>query len=257
MFIHNINPVLLKIGFLEIRYYSLVYILGFLLVYFILYKTADKKKIKNLTKEAVDDFITYLIIGLIVGARIFHFIFYNPQIIWTKPLEILMVWHGGMSFHGGLIGIIIAYLIFHKKHKVAFYDLADLLVIPAAFTLFLGRIANFINGELWGTITTVFWCVKFKRADGCRHPSQLYEAAKNLIIFGVLCFMKENQAQKKKQKKGILFWTFVLLYGVLRFIVNFWRDDPRFFGISTGQILSFVMIVVALVFLYKLKKTNH
>ncbi len=250
MFVHNLSPILFSIGPISIRYYSLVYIIGFLLAYYILNKAVEKKKIKHLTKEGVEDLIIYIILGVVIGSRIFHFVFYNPSIIWFDPLEILKVWHGGMSFHGGLIGIVIAYYLFHKKYsKVAFYDLADLLAIPAAFALFLGRIANFINGELWGTVTNVSWCVEFKGADRCRHPSQLYESLKNLFIFAILSFNFNN----KKRKKGENFWLFVLLYGILRFITNFWRADARWFGISTGQYLSLVMVIVASIFLYKLK----
>jgi len=253
MFIHNIDPVLIRLGFLEIRYYSLVYIIGFLLAYYVLWNAAKSKKVKNLTKDAVENFMIYLILGSIIGGRLGHFIFYNPSIFWTNPLEILFIWHGGISFHGGIIGAVIGTFLFKKKHKVAFYDLADLLMIPFAFTLFLGRIANFINGELWGTVTNVKWCVQFPDVEGCRHPSQLYEAAKNLVISGVLWFMKDL----KKLKKGMIFWSFVLLYGVLRFVVNFWRDDSRFLGISMGQFLSLIMVVLAVIFLFRLRKNKH
>jgi len=249
MFIHNLNPVLLKLGFLEIRYYSLVYIIGFLLAYFVLIKAVKSKKVKNLTKAAAEDFMVYLILGSIIGGRLFHFIFFNPSVIWTDPLEILFIWHGGISFHGGLIGAVVGYYFFRKKYDVKFYDLADLLMIPFAFTLFLGRIANFINGELWGTVTNVNWCVQFQGVEGCRHPSQLYEAAKNLVIFGVLWFMKDM----KKLKKGMIFWSFVLMYGLLRFIVNFWRDVDR----EMGQILSLIMVVIAVYFLFKLKNSKN
>ena len=247
MFIHNLNPVLLSIGPLEIRYYSLVYILGFLLAYWVLYKVAKDKKVKNLTTQAVDDFMVYLILGTIIGGRLFHFIFYDPSVIWTNPLEILMIWHGGMAFHGGLIGALIGYWLFNKKHKVAFYDIADILMMPLAFALFLGRIANFINGELWGTVTNVKWCVVFPQADNlCRHPSQLYEAFYSLGIFFILWFEKA----RFKLQKGTIFWSFVLMYGLFRFIANFWRDVDA----VTGQILSFIMVVVAVVFLVKLRK---
>ena len=125
MFIHNIDPIIFKIGFLQIRYYSLVYVIGFLVTYYILLKLSKNKKIKNLSEEAVEDFMTYFILFSVIGGRLFHFVFYNPAVFWSNPLEILYVWHGGMSFHGGLIGGIVAYFIFRKKYKVAFYDLAD------------------------------------------------------------------------------------------------------------------------------------
>ncbi|MBU1200965.1 MAG: prolipoprotein diacylglyceryl transferase [Nanoarchaeota archaeon] len=251
MFIHNINPVLVKLGFLEIRYYSLVYIIGFLVTYYILLKLAKKKKIKNLTKEGVEDFMIYFILGSIIGGRVLDFLFYNPSVFWTNPLEILYIWHGGMSFHGGLIGAITGAFLFIKKHKVEFYDLADIIVLPLSFFLFLGRIANFINGELWGTVTNVSWCVKFQGVEDCRHPSQLYEAAKNLAIFGFLMFFK-----KRKLKKGVIFWNFVLLYGALRFITNIWREDSRFLGLSMGQYLSLAMVILAGIYLYRINSAK-
>jgi len=249
MLIHNMNPVLLNLGFLQIRYYSLVYIVGFLVTYYLLLKVAEKKIVKNLTKDAVEDFIIYLIFGTIIGGRVLDFVFYNPSIIWTNPLEILYIWHGGMSFHGGLIGAVIGTFLFTKKHKVEFYDIADIIVLPLSFFLFLGRIANFINGELWGTVTNVPWCVNFPGVEGCRHPSQIYEAIKNLAIFGFLMFFR-----KRKLKKGVMFWTFVLLYGTLRFLTNFFRDDTRWFGLSMGQYLSLAMFIVAIVFLYRINR---
>ncbi|MFC2134057.1 prolipoprotein diacylglyceryl transferase [Bacteroidota bacterium] len=252
MFIHNINPVLLKLGFLEIRYYSLAYIIGFLIAYFVLLQVAKENKVKNLTKDSVEDFMIYLILGSVIGGRVLNFVFYQPQVFWTNPLEILMIWHGGMSFHGGLIGAIIGYFLFRRKHKVAFYDLADNLMIPLAFALFLGRIANFINGELWGTITNASWCVEFRGAEGCRHPSQLYEAIYSLFIGFILLFMKA----KMKLKKGVIFWSFVLMYGTLRFFVNFVREDPRWLGISMGQLLSLTMAVIAVVFLWRILRNR-
>ncbi len=247
MFIHNINPILLDLGFFQIRYYSLVYIIGFLLGYYIIYLAAKKKTIKNLTVEAVDDFMIYLIIFSIIGGRLGHFIFWDITYFWTDPFEILKIWHGGLSIHGGILGAIGGYFLFRRKHKVDFYSLADLAVYPLAFTLFLGKIANFINGELWGTITTVSWCVKFQGAEGCRHPAQLYESLKNLFIFSVLYFTRN-----KTWKTGTRFWLFILLYGILRTVINFWREDMRWFGLSMGQYLSIIMIFVAIYFLYKL-----
>ncbi len=256
MFIHNINPVLLDLGLIEIRYYGLVYFIGFLVTYFWLIHLAKKGAIKNLTREAAENFMIYLIIGSIVGARVLDFVFYNPSVIWNAPLEILKFWNGGMSIHGGVIGGLAAYYFFRKKHNVKFYDLFDFIVIPLSFFLFLGRIANFINAELWGTVSrNTAICVDYSQnqymanpPEGCRHPSQLYESLKNLLIFAVLMAMRG----KERLKKGVLTWTFVTLYGVLRFIVNFWREDSRWLGISTGQWLSLAMVVAGTIFLIRI-----
>src|SRR3989338_5485905 len=161
MFYNNINPALFHIGPFEIRYYGIIYALGFILAYFFVYHLAKKRNL-NLTKDDVADLIFYLIIGTVAGARLFEIIFYEPAYYLANPLEMPAIWHGGLSFHGGLVGAILAAVLFCKKKKVHFYDLADIVVIPLAFALFLGRIANFINGEIVGRVTNLPWCVKFR-----------------------------------------------------------------------------------------------
>ena len=250
MFVHNIDPVIARIGFLEIRYYSLAYILGFLLSYFILLHYVKKNKIYNMDRDKLDTFLIYIILGTIIGARVGYF-FTKESNPLAHLIDIFKVWQGGMSFHGGLIGIILVTLIFCRKYKIKFYDLADILVIPTAFALFLGRIMNFINGELVGIVTNVKWCFLFKWYNGCRHPSQLYEAGKNLFIFFVLLNLNKK---KEKFKSGTLFWLFILMYGLLRFIITFLRDDPRIFGLSGGQWLSLSMFIIALIVLIKRRK---
>lgn len=257
MFINNINPVFAHIGPFSLRYYGLVYAIGFLCAYFLLRWAAKKKRIENFTVEKADAFTLYLIIGAIVGARVLLFIFYYPGMLLSDPLEIFRIWNGGMSFHGGLIGAVIAGLLFSKKYKVKFYKLADFLVLPLSFFLIFGRIANFINGELVGTRTTVPWCVMFKGYAGCRHPSQLYEAAKNIFIFITLSILYFSKEIKKKLKDGIIFWLFVLMYGVMRFIITFWREDIRFLGLSIGQYLCLAMIIVSVIFLFKIQKNKN
>lgn len=253
MFINDIDPVLLSIGPFSVRYYGLVYALGFMIAYLFLRHQIKHKKLKMQT-EKLDSYIVWLIVSIIVGARLFEILFYNPAYYLANPLEIIMVWHGGLSFHGGLVGAIIASLIFCKKHKIDFYDLADILVIPAALALAFGRIANYTNSEHYGRITDATstpWCVVFKRGinagEYCRHPSQLYESLKNLLIFGLLSAY--NHYKTKNYRKGTIFWLFVLLYGILRFIVNFYRDDILYYGLSTGQWLCVAMIIVSSYFL--------
>ena len=244
MFIQNINPVILSVFGLEIRYYGLVYVLGFLLALFILMKQREKLK---LTKDEIYDYVFYLIIFTVIGARLFEIIFYEPLFYFSNPLEMLMIWEGGLSFHGALLGVIIWTYIFTKKKKLHFYDISDILVIPAAFMLFLGRIANFINGELVGKITNLPWGVKFQDYEGFRHPTQIYESIKNLFIFFVLIFLKN-----KNLKKGTLTWLFVLMYGILRFFIEFLKEQSSFiFGIPVTQVLSGLMVIISLYFLLR------
>jgi|TARA_B100001971_G_C18135536_1_gene507368 phosphatidylglycerol:prolipoprotein diacylglycerol transferase len=251
MFYHNINPVLLKLGPFEIRYYGLFFVLGFVIAYFMLNYLAKKKKIE-LTKDDVSDYLLYLIIGTVAGARIFYVLIYNLKFYLANPLQIFAVWQGGLSFHGGLIGAVLAVIIFTKKRKFDFYELADLTVIPLALGLALGRIGNFTNGELFGRITNVPWAFKFSDAEGFRHPSQIYASLKNLLNFAVLWNLKNF-----KLPKGFLFWFFVTFYAFLRFIVEFFRQpDPQlgfFFGfLSMGQILSIIMFPIGLYFLFRI-----
>lgn len=250
VYVYNLNPVIFSIGFIQIRWYSLVYIVGFILAFYVLKFAIEKKKIK-LTKKELDDFIFYFMISSIIGGRLGYVLFYNPLYYMSNLLKIFAVWEGGMSFHGGLLGAVLYSIYFTKRHKVTFYKLADLLVVPFAGVLVLGRIANFINGELFGHVTTpekTPWCVVY---DGeCRHPSQIYEAIKNLITFIVLLFMQF----KIKLKEGIIFWAFVLIYGLGRFITDFWRapdpTDPMLGGLLIGQYLSLIMVIFSLGFLY-------
>lgn len=257
MFYNNIDPVLFRLGSLEIRYYGIIYALCFVIAYFMIYHLAKKGRLK-LTKDDVADFVFYLLIGTVIGARVFYVVFYDPAYFISNPLMIPAVWHGGLSFHGGLVGAVIASLLFCKKKKISFYEIADIAVIPLALGLFLGRIANFINGELVGRITNVPWCVKFQNFEGCRHPSQIYEAAKNLFMFFVLWIAYDLKTKGKKLPSGFLFWLFVVMYSVLRFFIEFFRmPDEQLgfivFGLTMGQILNIAMLAAGIFFLVKIK----
>jgi phosphatidylglycerol:prolipoprotein diacylglycerol transferase len=254
MYIHSIDPVIFSLGPLSVRWYGLFYVIGFLITYWWLRKIAKEKTIKNLTPEHAENYMLWMIISIIVGARIFEFIFFQPQTLLQDPLELFRIWNGGMSFHGGLISICITTWYFTKKYSISFLKLADALVLPAAIALFLGRIANFINSELPGKISDVSWCVQFPQAPdpahriGCRHPSQLYESLKNLLLFGLLLTLRNTW---KERASGTLFWLFVTFYGLLRFAINFWRDDPALFlGLSMGQILSILMFFIGIIGIY-------
>lgn len=254
MFYNNINPTLLQIGPFEIRYYGLIFVIGFVIAYFLIYHLAKERKLK-LTKNDIADFLFYMIIGIVIGARLAIVLVAYPKYYLSHPLEIFAVWHGGLSFHGGLVGAVIAGLIFAKRKKIKFYDIADITVIPLALGLCFGRIANFLNSELYGKITNLPWGVNFNNevVDGnpvFRHPSQLYESFKNLLIFLVLWFTR-----KSKLPKGFLFWSFITLYGLLRTFIEFFRYSADAIGpFNPGQIWSFPMFVIGLIMLIRLKK---
>lgn len=190
-------------------------------------------------------------IGVILGARLVHVLFWEPAYYLANPLEILAIWRGGLAFHGGLVGVIIGVGYFCKKNNVSIAKVADTLTIPAVFALGLGRIANFINGELWGTVTNVEWCVYFPEAEGCRHPVQIYSALKRWIIGGILLLLA-----RKEHKDGFIFWMFVTLFGIGRFFIDFIREDTLYFGLSMGQIWSLGMVLVGLYVLWTYYKSD-
>lgn len=251
-FVWNLSPVIFSIGPFALRWYSLVYVLGFLLAYWLLRKYAREGRIKNLDEEGVEEFITWLIIGGITFSRLTYIIVYNPAYFLATPWKMIAVWEGGLSFHGGFLGAIFASLWFCKKRKVRFYDLADLLVIPFSLVLVFGRLANFANGELIGRVTSVPWCVTYPQHEGCRHPSQFYEAGKNLITFFILLALYVKEEWRRKLKAGSIFWLFILLYGLGRFLTDFWRaPDPTDFtlastGLIVGQWLSLLMALLGI-----------
>lgn len=258
MFYHNINPVLLELGPFQIRYYGLFYALGFVIAYFLISYLAKKKELP-ITKDDVADLLVYEVIGIVLGARLVYVFVYNPLFYLQNPFEILAIWNGGLSFHGGLIGAITAGYLYCKKKKMEFYDLADIVIIPVALGLALGRLGNFMNAELYGRIANVPWCIDYSKnqfvqvQEGCRHPSQIYASIKNLAIFAILWLIKD-----KKLPKGFMFWSFVTLYGLFRTIVEFFRAPDEQIGFifnyfTMGQLLSFPLFLIGLFMLFKLK----
>ena len=243
MFINNFDPVAIEIFSFEIRWYSLAYIFGILLGW--LY---CKKKLINDKKILVlfDDLLAYLIIGIIIGGRIGYVIFYNPEYYIKNLPQILMIWNGGMSFHGGLIGVFLATVIFSRKHKIDPYIFLDLISLVAPIGIFFGRIANFINSELYGREADLLWSVKFQAIDNIpRHPSQIYEAIfEGIILFLLLNFFRKKFALKKP---GLISSFFLIFYSIFRFILEFYRaPDPQIgymlFHLTFGQILSILFI---------------
>ena len=256
MFINNFDPVAFQLFSLEIRWYSLAYIIGILLGWL-----HCKKILKNNEKflKLFDDFISYLIIGIILGGRIGYILFYNFEYYLDNLSEIIMIWRGGMSFHGGLLGVILATIIFSKKYKINTYIFLDLIALAAPIGLFFGRIANFINSELYGKETDVLWSVKFIAVDNVsRHPSQIYEA----VFEGIILFFLLNYLSKKKYFKepGLISFTFLIFYSIFRFGIEFFREpDPQIgyllYGLTMGQIISIIFFFFG-IFFYLIKRNE-
>lgn len=245
----QINPTIIKIGFLEIRWYGLLYIVSFILGYIFLKKLFAMKNIK-ITKDKYDSFLFYIMIGVIVGGRLGYILFYNLSYYITNPLHILTVWEGGMSFHGGAIAVVIMGFVFCHKYNYKFYQLADPVMPMAAIGLFLGRIGNFINAELYGRVTNLPWGMIFPGSDDGlpRHPSQLYEA----FFEGLVLFLITYLILKKIKKQGLVFWIWIALYGVFRFLIEFVREPDAHLGyifwfFTMGQILCAIMIITSII----------
>lgn len=249
MITNTIDPILFKLGALEIRYYGIIYALGFVIAYLFMAHYIKKGKVKNMNTKKLDDLILYLLIGVVVGSRLFYTIFYPPYLLFTAPLSALKVWEGGLAFHGGLIGVVLVIYLFSKKHKVKKMEILDALVIPTSLALAFGRIANFTNHELYGYVTNVPWCVNFKGVIGCRHPYQIYAFITHILLFGILILIYKNQ-----KRIGTTFWNFVLFYGVFRFITDFFKVEQKFIGLGIGQIMSLVMIGLSI---YLLNRSRH
>ena len=256
MFINNFDPVAIQIFSFEIRWYSLAYILGILLGWILSKKFFISD---NEIREKFDDFITYLIVGLIVGGRLGYVFFYDFNYYYNNFLDIFKIWQGGMSFHGGLLGIIFASIWFSKKNNQNAFKYLDVVSIVSPIGIFFGRIANFINSELYGTITNVPWAVTFVQIDTLpRHPSQLYEALlEGLFLFLLLIYFKN----KFSNKPGVISGLFLIIYSIFRFIVEFYRAPDEqlgyiFLNLSMGQVISLLFILSGVILFY-LKYENH
>jgi len=257
MFINNFDPIAFQIFSFGIRWYSLAYIIGILIGWF-----HCKKLLKNNDKlfKLFDDLITYIIIGIILGGRIGYVLFYNLDYYFDNLSEIIMIWNGGMSFHGGLLGVILATVIFSKKHKINPYIFLDLIALAAPIGLFFGRIANFINSELYGRETDILWSVKFIAIDNIsRHPSQIYEAFfEGLILFYLLNYFLKKQYYKIP---GLISLAFIIFYSIFRFGIEFFREPDSqigylFYELTMGQIISILFFFLG-IFFYLLKKNEN
>ena len=253
MFINNFDPVAFQVFSIEIRWYSLSYIFG--LIFGWIY--CQRFLIKDSSKSKLfENYITYLIIGLILGGRIGYVIFYNISYYLENPIEILMIWNGGMSFHGAVIGIIISSAIFCKKNKEDLFYFLDLVALSSPIGIFLGRISNFINSELYGRETNIAWSVKFLKVDNLnRHPSQLYEALfEGLLLFIILNFINS----KNQNSSGFISSIFLIIYSIFRFFIEFTREPDAhlgllYFNLSLGQLISIFTAILGLI-LYSYQK---
>ena len=256
MFINNFDPVAFQIMSFEIRWYSLAYILGIVIGWTL----CKKVFIKNSDiSEKFDDYITYLIIGIILGGRLGYIIFYNFSYYSENILDIFKIWQGGMSFHGGLLGVIASSYIFAKKNNQNIFSYLDLVSLVAPIGIFFGRLANFINSELYGTTTDVPWSVIFIKVDNLsRHPSQLYEAIlEGIILFLILIYFINKNYLKKP---GLISGLFLIFYSLFRFFVEFFRVPDEQIGylilnLTMGQIISLVFAATGIILFY-LKNEN-
>ncbi|WP_447980731.1 prolipoprotein diacylglyceryl transferase [Candidatus Nitrospira bockiana] len=248
----NIDPVFLRLGPLQFRWYGLMYLLGLMAAYFLIKARAATRKVA-ITKEQIYDLIVYAAVGVFAGGRLGYVLFYNLPYYLEHPGKIIAVWEGGMSFHGGLIGVILAIILFCRRRGFPIYTIADLTAMAVPVGLGLGRLGNFINGELYGRATDVPWCMVFPTGGPeCRHPSQLYEAfLEGVVLFAVLWWIG-----RKPRPPGTLFWTFITGYGLSRVVVELFREPDAHLGfivgpISMGQILSAPMVAIGAIMLIR------
>lgn len=243
----NIDPVALHLGPLPIRWYALAYIAGVILGW----RTAvhlARLDPRWPPARLFEDFMTWVVLGIVLGGRAGYVLFYNFQFFLQNPMEIFMVWHGGMSFHGGFLGVLAASYFFCVRHKLSYFSFTDVLACVVPIGLFFGRVANFINGELFGRVADVPWAMIFPRGgDLPRHPSQLYHAGlEGLLLFVILFVLAHNK--DVRGKTGLLSGLFLVLYGVFRGFVEFFREPDEqigflFGGATMGQLLCIPMLI--------------
>ncbi len=257
----HFSPDILSIGPLHIRWYSMMYLLGYVLGFRIAKRRMARGLLK-ITREALDSWVTYMVVGMLLGARTFYVIFYNFSYYKQHPSEIMMFWQGGLSFHGAAVGMIIACWLFAKRNKISFFSATDSLAICAGPGLFLGRIGNFINGELYGRESSLPWAMVFHSDPSqiARHPSQIYQGlTEGLLLWVILNFVQERAIKKNSFRHGLVGGTFLVGYGVFRFLVEFTRQPDVqvgfvFAGLTMGQLLCALMILAGVYVLFRAQK---
>lgn len=253
-----ISPIVFSLGFFELRWYSLAYLVGILAGWWLAVYRAKKYSL-GLSKLNVDDLAFYVTLGIILGGRLGYVLFYGNGQYWSHPWQILAVWQGGMSFHGGIIGVIAALLFFARKIKYPFLKLTDLVAPVVPIGIFFGRLANFINDELWGRVTNVAWAVRFPRGGYLpRHPSQIYEAClEGIVLFIVLNILWKNKWCR--EHTGFISGIFLLGYALCRSIVEQFREPDAQIGflyghITMGQCLSAPAILLGIYLVWQALK---
>lgn len=248
----NISPDIIRLGdHFAIRWYSMMYLLGYIIGHWI-FKKRVQRGLFRIPMSAVDSFISYLVIGMLIGARVFYVLFYNLDYYLENPGDMLMLWKGGLSFHGAAVGMVVACYLFSRRFNVRFFEVTDAFAIAPGPGIFLGRIGNFINGELYGRPSDVPWAMVFPGdpKELPRHPSQLYQGlTEGLLLWFFLNYLQKRLLDKKKYRDGIIGASFLIGYGIIRFFVEFTREPDSqlgyFFGfITMGQILCFAMILI-------------
>ena len=258
MFVNNLDPVAISLFNIDIRWYSLAYIFG--LIFSIQYGKflITKNNFFKFEKDILDDYLPYAILGIILGGRIGYILFYDLAFYIKNPIEIFYIWQGGMSFHGGLVGIILISLYFVKKKQIDFYVFSDLLALISPIGLFLGRIANFINSELIGLPSNLPWSVIFVKIDQIpRHPSQLYEA----LLEGIMLFVILNLIFKFKKINGYVSAYFLILYSFFRIVSEQFRLPDEHLGyvlgnLSMGSVLSIIILLIGIFILRDVKNSR-
>ena len=263
-YILDIDPIAFSVGPINVYWYGLAYVAGMVLGLFYALKIVDTKK-ENcnllITKKNIDEIFIWIVFGIIFGARFGYVIFYNFDFYLNNPLLILSLWEGGMSFHGGALGVIIAIISYSKYHKIPILETGDIVCAVVPIGLFFGRITNFINGELWGKETNLSWGVIFPNAGiSPRHPSQLYEAGlEGLALFIILFALVLSNGLKKR---GLISGTFLFFYSFSRILVENFREPDLhigyiFLNITMGMILSLPFLIAGLILIFQSLKNEY
>jgi phosphatidylglycerol:prolipoprotein diacylglycerol transferase len=259
----NIDPVAVQLGPFAIRWYALAYVVGILLGWWVMIRLAARRERAGeplMPRAAVDDFVVWATLGIVLGGRIGYILFYNFAFFLEHPLQMFAVWEGGMSFHGGLIGVVTAIWLFSRVRRLPFLTVGDLVCAVVPIGLFFGRLANFVNGELWGRPADVPWAMVFPRGgDIPRHPSQLYEATlEGIILFTVLMLLVRGGALRRP---GLVAGAFLAGYAIARMIGELFREPDvqlgfLFGGTTMGQLLSIPLLLVGLYLIWRAKSKS-